>query len=450
MMITYPLHKQMLRFATVWLVLCCLLLPIGLAHAQTSPGTPTAVVLRAEGAVTPVMVTYIERGLKTASDRNADVIILELNTPGGQIDQMTRIVGLLRASNIPVIVYVTPRGAMAASAGTIITLAGHAAAMAPETMIGAASPVGSQGENLETTMAAKEKEAMKATVRTLTAGRRPVSATQLAESAVEEARAFSANEALDAGMIDWIVPDLQSLLKMADGKTVQVLDQPVTLHTAGAVPYSVPNTLIEQILGFLINPNVVFLLLTIGVQAVLIELSSPGGWVAGFIGGVCLLLSIYGLGVLPVNWFGMIFLLMAFVLFIVDVKAPTHGALTAAGIGSFIAGALILFNSIRIPGLPRLSIPLVIGTGLFMALSFSVIISFAVRAMRAPVRTGQQTLVGKRGQVRSPLNPSGTVQVAGELWSAELIDPSEGPLQPHATIEVVAIEGVRLKVRRVG
>ncbi len=448
-MITYPLHKKSYRFAALWLLLSCLLLPMGLVHAQTSTGTPTAVVLRAEGAVTPVMVTYIDRGLKIASDRNADVIVLELNTPGGQIDQMTRIVGLLRASRIPVIVYVTPRGAMAASAGTIITLAGHAAAMAPETMIGAASPVGSQGENLETTMAAKEKEALKATVRTLTAGRRPDSATKLAESAVEEARAFSANEALDAGMIDWIAPDLQSLLKAADGATVQVLDQPFTLHTAGAVPYTVPNTLIEQLLGFLINPNVVFLLLTIGVQALLIELSSPGGWVAGFIGVVCLLLSVYGLGVLPVNWFGLIFLLMAFVLFIVDVKAPTHGALTAAGIGSFIAGALILFNSIRIPGLPRLSIPLVIGTGLFMALSFSVIISFAVRAMRAPVKTGQQTLVGKRGQVRSPLNPGGTVQVGGELWSAELVDPSEGPLQIHATVEVVAIEGVRLKVRRV-
>ncbi|GAP13890.1 nodulation efficiency protein NfeD [Longilinea arvoryzae] len=444
------LRKHWIRMAAIGLLLSCLLLPVGLANAQTGAGTPTAVVLTADGAVTPVMVGYIERGLKIAVDRGADVVVLQLNTPGGQIDQMTEIVGLLRSSEIPVIVYVTPRGAMAASAGTLITLAGHLAAMAPETMIGAASPVGGQGEDLGETLATKEKEALKATVRSLTTGRRPDSATQMAESAVEDARAFSAQEALDAGLIDWIAPNLETLLQLADGKSVLVLDQTVTLHTAGATTYTVPSTLIEQLLSFLINPNVVFLLLSIGVQAILIELSSPGGWVAGFIGAVCLLLAIYGLGVLPVNWFGLLFMLMAFVLFIVDIKAPTHGALTAAGLGSFIAGALILFNSVRVPGLPRLSVPLVIGTGLFMAASFSVIISFAVRAMHLPVKTGKTTLIGKRGQVRSPLNPGGTVQVAGELWSAELVDPTQAPLPRNTAVEVVEIDGVRLKVRRAG
>jgi len=450
MMKNQPARTFFLRITVAWLVLCGLMLPLSLVRAQSNPGTPSAVVLNAEGAVTPVMVGYIERGLKVASDRGADVVILQLNTPGGQIDQMSLIVSLLRASEIPVIVYVTPRGAMAASAGTLITLAGHAAAMAPETMIGAASPVGGQGEDLETTIATKEKEAMKATVRTLNSGRRPESATRLAESAIDEAKAASSEEALEAGLIDWIAPDLETLLNTIDGATVIVLDQPVVLHTAGASVYSVPVTIIERILGFLINPNVVFLLLTIGVQALLIELSSPGGWVAGFIGLVCLLLAVYGLGVLPVNWFGLIFLLLSFILFIVDIKAPTHGALTAAGIGSFIAGALILFNSVRIPGLPRISIPLVVGTGLFMALSFSIIISIAVKALRAPVKMGKESLIGLRGSVRSVMNPRGTVQVAGELWSAELVDPAQGPLPPFTPIEVVEIDGVRLKVRRAG
>lgn len=450
MMNNQPARTFILRFTVAWLVLCSLTLPISLARAQSNAGAPSAMVLNAEGAVTPVMVGYIERGLKIAGDRGADVVILQLNTPGGQIDQMSLIVSLLRASEIPVVVYVTPRGAMAASAGTLITLAGHAAAMAPETMIGAASPVGGQGEDLETTIAIKEKEAMKATVRTLTSGRRPESATRLAESAIDEAKAASAEEALEAGLIDWIVPDLETLLNTIDGTTVIVLDQPVVLHTAGASVYSVPVTIIEQILGFLINPNVVFLLLTIGVQSLLIELSSPGGWVAGFIGLVCLLLAVYGLGVLPVNWFGLVFLLMAFVLFIVDIKAPTHGALTAAGIGSFIAGALILFNSVRIPGLPRISIPLVVGTGVFMALSFSIIISIAVKALHAPVKTGKESLIGMRGSVRSVMNPRGTVQVAGELWSAELLDPTQAPLPPFTAVEVVEIDGIRLKVRRAG
>jgi membrane-bound serine protease (ClpP class) len=172
--------------------------------------------------------------------------------------------------------------------------------------------------------------------------------------------------------------------------------------------------------------------------------------VAGFIGLVWLLLAVYGLGVLPVNWFGVGFLLMGFVLFIVDIKAPTHGALTAAGIGSFIAGALILFNSVRIPGLPRISIPLVVGTGVFMALSFSIIISIAVKALHAPVQTGKESLIGMRGSVRSVMNPRGTVQVAGELWSAELLDPTQAPLPPFTAVEVVEIDGIRLKVRRAG
>jgi membrane-bound serine protease (ClpP class) len=325
MMKNQPARTFFLRITVAWLVLCGLMLPLSLVRAQSNPGTPSAVVLNAEGAVTPVMVGYIERGLKVASDRGADVVILQLNTPGGQIDQMSLIVSLLRASEIPVIVYVTPRGAMAASAGTLITLAGHAAAMAPETMIGAASPVGGQGEDLETTIATKEKEAMKATVRTLNSGRRPESATRLAESAIDEAKAASSEEALEAGLIDWIAPDLETLLNTIDGATVIVLDQPVVLHTAGASVYSVPVTIIEQILGFLINPNVVFLLLTIGVQALLIELSSPGGWVAGFIGLVCLLLAVYGLGVLPVNWFGLIFLLLSFILLsLIHISEPTR------------------------------------------------------------------------------------------------------------------------------
>jgi membrane-bound serine protease (ClpP class) len=227
--------------------------------------------------------------------------------------------------------YVAPRGAIAGSAGTVITLAGHASAMAPETAIGAASPVGPSGEDLGETIQAKEKNILKATVRSLAARRSPA-AIALAERTIETADAASAQEAIEIGLVDFIADDLNDSVAAAgrvhrgDAERRALCKPPMP----GCRPRS---TFIEQLLTTLTNPNIVFLLLTIGVQAILIELSSPGGWIAGFIGVVCLSLAAYGLGILPVNYFGLVFLAIAFVLFVLDIKAPTHGALTAAGSG---------------------------------------------------------------------------------------------------------------------
>jgi len=208
-------------------------------------------------------------------------------------------------------------------------------------------------------------------------------------------------------------------------------------------------TTLEQILATLTNPNIVFLLLTIGVQSLLIEISSPGGWVAGFIGVVSLSLAAYGLGILPVNWFGLIFIATAFVLFFLDVKAPTHGALTTAGVASFIAGALLLFNSSNTPSFFRVSVPLVVIVGILTAGVFFLAISFAIRAQRTPVRMGHSSLVGRTGRVRSTINryQSGKVHVASELWSAELTEDSL-PAEEGDEVEVIAVDGLRLKVRK--
>ncbi|OGO11575.1 MAG: hypothetical protein A2Z66_02500 [Chloroflexi bacterium RBG_13_66_10] len=184
-----------------------------------------------------------------------------------------------------------------------------------------------------------------------------------------------------------------------------------------------------------------------GVQAVLIELSSPGGWVAGFVGFVCLALGAYGLGILPVNWFGLAFLIIAFVLFIVDIKAPTHGALTVAGVGSFILGALVLFNSPGTPEFQRVSVPLVVGVGIVTAALFFVVVTFAIRAQRRRVATGIEALIGRVGEARGELNPSGMVQVAGELWSAE-VEPGSTSIPGGARVEVVGVDGLRLRVRK--
>jgi membrane-bound serine protease (ClpP class) len=201
------------------------------------------------------------------------------------------------------------------------------------------------------------------------------------------------------------------------------------------------------VLKALINPNLVFLLLAIGVQAILIELSSPGGWVAGFIGVICLLLAFYGLGALPVNWFGLIFIVLAFVLFILELMTPTMGFLSIAGAASFIAGALILFNTVEVPGFPRVSIPLVVGTGIFLAASFIAIVTFALKAQRRPIQTGVEAVPGHIGVVRAELNPRGIVYLLGEQWSAELVEGTP-PVLEGEKVEIVKIEGLTLKVRR--
>jgi membrane-bound serine protease (ClpP class) len=429
--------------------LIALLALVGAPLAKAQGEAPQVLVLSVDGPLTPSWIEYLERGIRLAEQRRVEAIILELNTPGGSVSLMQDLVAQMRASPVPLVVYVTPRGAMAASAGTVITLAGHAAAMAPETIIGAASPVGGQGEELGETVAAKEKNALKAQVRTL-AARRGEAAILLAESTIEEAIAVSAEEAFEIGLVDFIARDIDDLLGQLDGYVVTLSSGERTLQTSNAQLSRIALTFIEQVLAVLTNPNIVFILLTIGVQAVLIELSSPGGWVAGFIGVVCLSLSVYGLGVLPVNWFGLIFLATAFVLFLLDIKAPTHGALTVAGVASLIVGALVLFNSPVTPEFQQVSVPLVVVFSLITGGTFAAAVAFAIRAQRAPVRMGHESLLGKIGTVRQeiPQTGSGQVQLAGELWTAELAEGGES-LPPGSRVEVVAVVGVRLKVRRV-
>jgi membrane-bound serine protease (ClpP class) len=430
-----------------WLIIGLLALWLFSAfQAAAQEEAPLVLELTADGPLTAPMAEYLRRGIRQAEQRGAELLVFELNTPGGSVDLMQTIVEDMLDSPVPIVVYVYPRGAMAGSAGTVITLAGHAAAMAPGTTIGAASPVGSEGQDLGETMEAKTKNILKATVRSLAEGR-SAEAIRQAEATIESAAAVTASEALEIGLVDFVASDIDDLLRQLDGFTVQVKGEERILETTDAVVEPLELTFIEQLLGVLTNPNIVFLLLTIGVQAVLIELSSPGGWFAGFIGVVCLALSAYGLGVLPVNWFGLVFLAIAFVLFVLDVKAPTHGALTAAGIGSLIVGALVLFNSPGVPVTQRVSVPLVVGTSIATGLVFLAVVGIALRAQRIPARMGQESLPGRSGVVRTPLAPTGTVLLGSELWTA-VADQGEGDLPAGALVRVVRVEGVRLVVRR--
>jgi membrane-bound serine protease (ClpP class) len=426
----------------IWNLLWLALLLAGSASVTAQEEAARHVdVLQIEGPVTPIMISYIQRGIRTAESDDAQALIIELNTPGGQIDLMNKIVQDLLGSKVPVVVYVYPKGAYAASAGTLITLAAHVAAMAPGTTIGAASPVGTQGEDLGQTLEKKAKEDLKAQARGL-AARRGEEAVAWAESAIEEAKAATAEEALKLGVIDFVAHDLNDLLAQMDGFQVEINHETMTLHTAGAEIRELPMSPLEQFLHIITNPTVAFILLTIGVNAILFELSSPGGYAAGIVGVICLLLAFYSLGVLPVNYTGLIFIGLAFVLFVVDVKAPTHGVLTVGGIASLIAGALLLFNS----PLYRVSLAAVVSVAMVTGLFFAFAIAKVVQAQKQPTVTGQEGMVGGLGQARTRLNPGGMVFVQGELWEATAVD---GPIEPGEQVEILALNGFCLEVKKV-
>ncbi len=392
------------------------------------------------------MLEYFQRGIKTAEQRGAELLVIELNTPGGSVDTMLDIIQDIRSSKVPVVVYVAPKNAIAGSAGALITMAGHASAMAPDTVIGAASPIQSSGENIQSTLESKVKETLKAKARTLVESRGE-KAVKLAEAMIDDATAITAKEALEANLVDFIADDTEDLLQALDGFRVKTEKGERILSTEDIRTEPLEISFIEQLLLMLTDPNIAFLLLAIGVQAILIELSSPGGWVAGFIGAVCLTLAIYSMGVLTVNWFGIIFLLIAFVLFLLDIKAPTHGALTAAGVASFIVGALVLFNSPGTPQFQRVSVPLVIGMGIFLGLVFFGILLIALRAQHRPIQTGSESMHGKTGTAKTVVEREGQVQVESELWSAEKSAESE-PIRKGDPVEVVEVRGLRLIVKK--
>ncbi|MCP4428438.1 MAG: hypothetical protein GY803_28465, partial [Chloroflexi bacterium] len=339
-----------------------------------------------------------------------------------------------------------PRGAQAASAGSIITAAAHAAGMAPETVIGAASPINSDGSDINETAYRKEVEDLKATMRGLTERRGP-EAVALAEAMIEDARAVSSQEALDAGFIDAIADSPEELLAALNGRSLTVNGEEMVLQTAVFTQTSIPLSFIENILIAITNPVVVSILMAIGVQAIIIEISNPGGWFAGFLGVVFLGVGLFGLGQLPVNWLGMGLILVAFVLLGMEVKAPTHGALATTGTLTLIAGLLVLFNSPSTPDFIRISIPSAIAVAVITAAFFIFILTFAVRAQKAQPLTGSQGMMGQSGTAREKFSADGelyrgSIMLKGEIWQAE----ASQPIQFGDNVTVTQVQGMTLVV----
>jgi membrane-bound serine protease (ClpP class) len=399
------------------------------------------------------MASYFERAIEAAEAEGAQAVLILLDTPGGAIDVTQAIVQSFRNAPVPVIVYISPAGAQAASAGSVITAAAHAAGMAPETVIGAAAPVDGSGADIGETLLLKITEDLKATMRNLTE-RRGEEAVELAEAMIEEARAVTADEALDAGLIDAVAEDVPDLVEQLDGLSVIVGDEEITLELAGAEQRSLPMNGVESLLHALSNPLLIGILMTIGVQAILIEISNPGGWVAGFIGVLCLGMALYGLGTLPANWLGLGLIVVAFVLLAFEVTTPTVGALGIVGALTLLAGLLVLFNSPGTPEFARISIAGAIGITVFTSAFFLFLITKAFRAQRVEPLTGRESMIGQVGPVRQQLKLTkeeastyeGTVLVNGEIWQAT----SDEAISSGERVVVKGVDGFTLQVKKVG
>ncbi|MGQ9583914.1 MAG: NfeD family protein [Anaerolineae bacterium] len=398
-------------------------------------------VLTVEGPITPIVVGYIERSIDTAEADGTRLLVILLDTPGGSVEVARRLTRRMVDAQVPVVVYVAPAGAHAASAGTFVALAAHVAAMAPGTSIGAASPVAGGGEELGETAREKAISILEADIEGL-ARRRGERAVEWARKAVREARAATEQEALELGVIDLIAPDLNDLLAKLDGRQVELAGKgAVTLQTRGVPLRRVEMNQIERFLHLITDPNIAFILMTLGLNGILFELSSPGGYVAGVVGGICLLLGLYAMGVLEANWIGLLLIVVSFVLFLLDVKAPTHGILTLGGVASFIFGSLILFQSPYY----QISRSLIAGVALATAGFFTFAIAKAVRAQARQPTTGLEGMVGRVAEARTELNPQGAVFLMGEWWDAVAED---GPVARGEKVIVVGHEGFRLRVRR--
>lgn len=410
-------------------------------YAQS--GQPHVYALTFQGAVTPVLREYLGDGIEAAQASGAEAVILQLDTPGGSVDVTKQINQLILGSSIPVIVYVSPSGAQAGSAGTFITLAAHVAVMAPGSSIGAASPVSAGGEEVGDTMMAKVVNILSADIENL-AERRGERAVEWAIAAVQEAAAATANQALEIGIIDFIARDLADLLNQTDGFTVTVQGREQVLNTGDALVRPIDMNPIQQFLNFIANPQVATILLTLGSVGLIAELYNPGTFVPGSIGLVSLLLGLYALGQLDANFTGLALIVLALILFVGEAVTPTFGALAVGGAISFVFGSVLLFDA------PGLSVPwpTIIGLATFMTLFAIFAGGKGLSAQRRRPHSGSEGIIGRRAVVRVAFDEQGhgRVFLDGELWNANFTGQGTPPAQgEHVTI--TAREGFTLTVQ---
>jgi len=410
------------------------------AGPDTEPGAVH--VLTTDGVVNPVMDRYIERGIGDAEDADAAAVVIRLDTPGGLLSSMDDIIQTILASDVPVVVYVWPSGGEAASAGTYIAYASHVAAMAPGTVIGSATPISGSGEDLPDDLRNKAIGNAVAKIRDY-AELRDRNA-DWAEDAVRDGISAPSSEAVELNIVDYIATDLPDLLQQIDGDDVTLQNgQQVQLATASAEVAFNNRTFIERILDLIADPNIAFLLLSLGSLGLVIELFNPGSIIPGVFGVIALLLAFFALSVIPFNWAGVALIMFAFVLFALELFVTSHGVLGTGGVVSLILGGLMLTSGNQAEF--RVSEELIIAVGVVLGGMVLFVLVNVVRIRKMPAKVGIETVVGRTVVARSALAPSGFVFMDGEMWSAEAED---GEVEPGEPVIITQIKGLRLKVRK--
>lgn len=410
------------------------------AAAQGSPdGPPRVVVLQLDQMVNHVTAEYIIGGIKQANDSHAEAVLLEMDTPGGMSNSMSEIIKAIYDSRIPVITYVAPSGSSAASAGFFILLAGDVAVMAPGTHGGAAHPVLLFNTDVGKTMETKIENDAASYMRSIAEKRgRNV---QLAEAAVRESKSYTEREALEGKLIDLVAATPQEVMAKLDGRTVKRIDDTTaTLHLSGAVLDSQPLTRRERALAWVADPNIAFLLGAAGVACLYIEFTHPGLVAPGVVGAVALVLALYAFNLLPLNMLGVLLIIVALVLFALEVKVTSYGALAAAGVVAMTLGALILVDSPLPEGRIRLTTAL--GVTVPLAVITVVLLRLAIAAKRRKAITGEAGMIGVMGVAQTDIDPAGQVLVRGEIWQAR----SAAHIVAGTPVRVRQVEGLTLVV----
>ena len=421
--------------------LSLILLPFFLiSNAFCDEPKKEVIVITINGVINPISAEYIGKNIRKANEKKVEALIVELDTPGGLDTSMRNIVKDIIGSEVPVVVYVSPSGSRAASAGVFITLAAHISAMAPGTNIGAAHPVG-LGEKMDKTMAEKATNDAAAYIKSL--AERNKKNAKWAEDAVRKSISATEEEALKMNVIDLVSKDLNTLLSDIDGRKVQTIMGEKVLMTAKAHVIREEIGIRHKILNLISDPNIAYILMLLGFYGLFFELTNPGTLFPGVIGGICLILAFYAFQTLPVNYAGLLLIILAIILFILEVKIISHGVLTIGGIIAMIIGSLMLFES-PAPFM-KLSLSIILPAVIITTLFFTLTFGLAFKAYRRKPITGSEGLVGVNGITDTDITKNGgMVLLHGERWAAY----SDEPVSKGEKIIIEAVSGLRVKVRK--
>ena len=427
----------------------CILIPLlalflaiaGFMAAGAAAGPRAVYVIKAVGSINPGLAEFIVDSIRLAETEKAEALVIELDTPGGLDASMRQIVQAVSNSKVPVVVYVYPRGARAASAGVFITVAADVAAMAPNTNIGAAHPVSIGMGKMDKTMEKKVVNDFVAYGRAL-AEERGRNADWM-EKAIRQSVSIPASEALKLKVIEVVADNLEDLLTKINGRRVEVGGKKLVLHTAGVPVREIPEGMRFRLLRYIADPNIAFILMMIGMAGIYFELAHPGVVLPGVLGAICLLLAFFAFQTLPINYIGILLIVLAFIFFILEFKITSYGLLSLAGMVSLFLGAVMLFRGGE--GGMDISWSVLVPTVIIVSLFFVAVAGFVFRSHLRRSMTGAPAMVGERGVAYTPLDPEGQVFVHGEYWHAV----SEEPIAKGETVEVVAVVNLKLRVRRV-